>query len=189
MICPNCKSNIPDDTILCPNCSYNVPAASIDDSVLGNVKEYVNKKIPRNSRKGVIRSPYEKYMVIICFVFLLLELAMFLYIIPRTKNYIDYDGKLVEYAELDGKYTGIYEFKSNNKKQRITYNKYYYSKEEVPDKVIISKRNENKINLNPILFPLIIFVPFIFVLLIDRIFIKKYRKMLSDDYGMSKLQK
>ena len=180
MVCPNCKSNIPDDTILCPHCSYNVPAASIDDSVLGIMKDKISKRIEKNEPKSFRRKPYKKYIFLAYIIVLLIQALLIKNLTGNNNSYNNYDGYLVEYDEENGKYTGIYEYKKDNEVKRTAYDQYYNTKEEVPTTLIIYESDNNKTLLNYNVIVYVLFVPYAILAVISVILDINYKNDLSN---------
>lgn len=186
MICPNCKNNIPNDTILCPNCSYNVTVDKIDDSVLGIMKDKISKRIEKNAPEVLHAKPHKKYIVLAFVVILLIQAIMIKYLASDTGGYVNYEGYLVDYEEVERNYIGIYEYKTGNEIKRISNNHYYNNKEDVPKTLIISEYSSKEQNKNYSKAVIFIFTPYIILAIISFILDIRYKKKLKENnYDMS----
>ena len=116
MICPNCKSNISDETVLCPNCSYNVVAPNQKQDIL-NTEEF-RKSVGLGCRL-YIGIPF-----IVLGIILFVPLILYLYISSSyTKTEAEY-----KYITSDG--ICYYDYNINNKT-------YSYKKEDCDPSVDI----------------------------------------------------
>ena len=175
MICPNCKSNIPDDTILCPNCSYNVTDYDKDESFLESVNSFMNKRREHGgSSNQLARTASSKVIALLAFAFIqsmmILPIAFiicmqFLFSNSGTKY------KLIGYESRNGGYVGVY-VSEKNSNSKLQVDDVYQTKEEVP-----LEYNYN-LKKNTTMVSIIVFLGIILLIeiLVIRAFIKAFKK-------------
>ena len=178
MKCPNCKQEIPDDTILCPNCTYNVTDYDKDESFLETVKNVMNKKREVTSKVNSvvpIAAPLASRFILmfiisiiqsIVVVPIILVLGLFLF-----SSYGDTKYKLVSYESKNGGYVGVYVSEKNSNK-RLEVDDVYQTKEEVPQEYYFDVKKDTPI------IPILVFLGIVILveILVIRAVIKAYKK-------------
>ena len=174
MICPNCKSNIPDDTILCPYCTYNV--TDYEKNASFSLKNILERRSLRNTTQLGRVTPARIFLPIAFFLIIQMSLVIPFVIflgISRFSTTKSDTLSLVRYEQRGNGYVGIY--KNIDTGEETTNGHIYTTKEEVPLEV----NNIKSVHISPVGILIFLFIViFINILLIKAIIktVKKYRQ-------------
>ena len=148
MICPNCKKDIPDSSILCPECSYNVTDYDKQETFIESLKNTMQKKKEVGDR---VLAPVggSKFITSKLVLFGIFNLIQFIFVVPilcligiyliSSSKATEY--KLVDYESRNGGYIGVYVSKEDSN-THLKVEEVYKTKEEVPKDYTFNMKKE-----------------------------------------------